>query len=334
MTTVHVPVPLDDDASRKLREALSGVVLPSAAAEAVRSWGPLVDDWLTAYDASPRTVAGYAREARVWSAWCESQGLDPLKAERRDVDRFAQERRRDPADPEKKGDSPRTLARRLAAISSLYAYAQSTDVVTRNPAKAVRRPKVNRRQSTSRALTAGEGGALLAAATADGPRSLALISLLLYQGLRVSEALSARIEHLGWDKGHRVLTITSKGGDEDKVPLAPPTHHAVEAVEDGRTEGLILCTSTGKPMDRRHAHRTVQRLAKAAGIKQWDDVGPHDLRHTAITGVLSSDAGLDAAQTFARHADPRTTKLYDHRVNDLNNHAAYKLTGFYQAPAK
>jgi len=38
----------------------------------------------------------------------------------------------------------------------------------------------------------------------------ALISLLALNGLRVSEATSADIEHLGLDRGHPALTITRK----------------------------------------------------------------------------------------------------------------------------
>lgn len=326
MTTVHVPEPLPDDPSPAHREPLTGVVLSGNQPDIIRSWGPLVTDWLDAYDASTATKAGYSREARLWNAWCESRGLDPLNARRRDIDQYAKDRRA-------AGDAPRTLARRLSALSSLYSYAASSDVVPANPAKNVRRPKVNRRHSPSQALTAGQGHALLAAAREDSPRSAALVALLLYQGLRISEALAADIEHLGWHKEHRVLTVTSKGGGSDTIPLALPTRRAVDAAINGRTTGPILATSTNKPMDRRHAHRTVQRLAKAAGIPDAEKIGPHDLRHTAITGVLMATKNLDAAQGFARHADPRTTKLYDHREQDLDNHAAYQLMGFYQPDA-
>ena len=41
---------------------------------------------------------------------------------------------------------------------------------------------------------------------------IALISLLALNGLLVSEATGADIEHLGLDRGHRTLTITRKGG--------------------------------------------------------------------------------------------------------------------------
>ncbi len=48
-----------------------------------------------------------------------------------------------------------------------------------------------------RGLSRREVRALLAAARAHSPRSSALISLLLLNGLRISEVLDARIEDLG-----------------------------------------------------------------------------------------------------------------------------------------
>jgi integrase len=55
------------------------------------------------------------------------------------------------------------------------------------------------------------------------PAEHALISLLALNGLRVSEATGADIEHLGLKRGHRTLTITRKGGKVVTIPLAPRT---------------------------------------------------------------------------------------------------------------
>ena len=60
------------------------------------------------------------------------------------------------------------------------------------------------------ALDRNELGALLVAAGLDPQPERALISLLVLNGLRVSEATGADIEHLGLERGHRTLTITRK----------------------------------------------------------------------------------------------------------------------------
>jgi integrase len=73
-----------------------------------------------------------------------------------------------------------------------------------------------------------ELGALLVAAGLDPPLEHALISLLALNGLRVSEATGADIEHLGLERGHRTLTITRKGGKVVTIPLAPRTARAID----------------------------------------------------------------------------------------------------------
>lgn len=180
-------------------------------------------------------------------------------------------------------------------------------------------------------LARGEVPLLLAAAEADGPRSDVPVRLFVEDGLRASEAVGADVEDLGWDKGHRVLTIIGKGGVEVKVLLLPPpTARAVDRAVAERSTGPILATSTGTRMDRRHAHRTIRRLARDAGVADREPIGPHDIRHTAITGVLDATNGnIDKAQRFARHASPVTTQVYDHRNKTLGDHPGYAFAAWF-----
>lgn len=301
---------------------VSGTIVPSTAVAPVEPWSVIVDYWVAA-QTSDRTVDGYRREARVYTAWCDERGLDPRGARRHDIEAYRNDRGA-------AGDSARTLARRLSALSSLYVYAGGYGIGA-NPVAGVKRPKVDRSSSPSQSLARTEVPNLLAVAEADSPRSAALVALLVLGGLRISEALSADVADLGHDHGHRTLTIRAKGGAETKVPLAPIVARAVDTAVAGRQSGPILATSTGKAMDRRHAHRTVQRLAKAAGVEGAENIGPHDLRHTAVTGVLEMTGSIDAGQRFARHASPVTTQGYDHRRRNLDDHPGYGLAAHFAA---
>jgi integrase/recombinase XerD len=78
-------------------------------------------------------------------------------------------------------------------------------------------------ESHATALDRNELGALLVAARLGLPAEHALISLLALNGMRVSEATGADIDHLGPERGHRTLTITRKGGKVVTIPLAPRT---------------------------------------------------------------------------------------------------------------
>ncbi|MEZ3156669.1 tyrosine-type recombinase/integrase [Microbacterium sp. BWR-S6Y] len=64
-----------------------------------------------------------------------------------------------------------------------------------------------------------EAVAFLDATARDGLRSRALATLLVYTGVRISEALVATLADLQHDTGHRVLVVTRKGCKHAKIAL-------------------------------------------------------------------------------------------------------------------
>jgi integrase len=93
-----------------------------------------------------------------------------------------------------------------------------------------------------------------------------LISLLALNGLRVSEATGADIEHLGLERGHRTLTITRKGGKVVTIPLAPRTARAIDLAIAERTDGPVFLAADGRRLGRHGAGRIVRKVARRAGI--------------------------------------------------------------------
>src|SRR5205814_6250156 len=114
-------------------------------------------------------------------------------------------------------------------------------------------------------LDRNELGALLVAAGLGPPLEHALISLPALNGLRVSEATGADIEHLGLERGHRTLTITRKGGREVTIPLAPRTARAIDLAIGVRTAGPVFLAADGRRLDRPCAGRIVRKAARRAG---------------------------------------------------------------------
>ena len=90
------------------------------------------------------------------------------------------------------------------------------------------------------------------------PAEHALISLLVLNGLRVSEATGADIEHMGLERGHRTLVITREGGNVVTIPLAPRTARAIDLATGERTEGPPFVTADGKRPDRHCAAQAGQ----------------------------------------------------------------------------
>lgn len=122
-----------------------------------------------------------------------------------------------------------TVARRLSALASFDEYCEQEQLLDRNAALNVRRPKVDF-ESRTLGLDRNELGALLAQAGLGSPRDHALASLLALNGLRISEALGANIGDLDFERGHRTLKIVT-------IPLAPRTSRAINLYIGERRTG-------------------------------------------------------------------------------------------------
>jgi integrase/recombinase XerD len=280
----------------------------------------LVAAWLLGYR-SPNTRRAYLRDITAWLSFCAGSRIEPLQARRPHIDAWARML-------EVAGAAPSSAARKLAAVSSWYSWLLAEDLLPgRSPCASIRRPSVSD-ESRTLGPDRDEARALLSASHELGPKYAALISLLLLNGLRVSEVVNADVSDLDVERGHRVLRVTRKGGRSALIPLAPRTSAAVGLLLDGRTDGPIFVGELhGRgPVGRltpSGATYMVRRVAKRAGISKR--LSPHSLRHGFVTLSLEAGATLPDVQDAAGHADPRTTRRYDRARHRLDAAPTYAL---------
>jgi integrase/recombinase XerD len=276
--------------------------------------------WLLGYE-SQATRRNYALDITAWLGFCESHCIDPLRARRAHVDAWARAM-------QVSGAAQRSVARRLAAVSSWYRYLVAEGVRADSPVQHVRRPKISDRGETP-GLTRVELRRLLAAAAESGSkRSFALLSLLAHTGLRINEALSRDVEHLAHDRGHRILRLERKGGNSDRTVLTAPVGRAIDDYLAGRITGPLFITKAGKRMGQPEAWKMVRRIARRASLDGAGEISPHSLRVAFITGAREAGVPLEDVQDAAGHADPRTTRRYDRGRHSLDRHASYGLTAW------
>jgi site-specific recombinase XerD len=244
------------------------------------------------------TREAYTLDLRQFTGWWRVRSLPLFSVRRADIETFAREL-------EAKRRARATVTRRLCTIAGVYKYAVEEELLDHSPAAHVRRPRLDY-ESHATALDRNEVGALLVAAGLGPAGEHALISLLALNGLRVSEATGADIEHLGLERGHRTLVITRKGGK--------------------------VVTMDGRRLDRHGAARIVRRVTGRAGIVKH--VSPHTLRHAFITAALDAGVPLRDVQEAASHADPRTTMRYDRARTSLDRHATYIVATYIAGAAR
>ena len=275
-----------------------------------------VAGFLAGYRTTTRT--SYRTDLRIFANWCHEASLSLFAVKRAHLELFGRWM-------EHNGRMGSTVARRISTLASFYRYCEQEELMAKNPAINVRRPKIDN-ESRTLGLDRNELGAFLVQAGLGSPRDHALASLLALNGLRISEALGADIEDLDYQRGHRTLNIVRKGAKHATIPLAPRTSRALDLYIDERIIGPIFLGLQGGRMDRYAADRTVKRLAKRAGITKR--VSPHSLRHSFITAALDAGVPLRDVQEAASHSDPRTTMRYDRARGSLDRHATYVVATF------
>jgi integrase/recombinase XerD len=217
---------------------------------------------------------------------------------------------------ERRGLSARSRTRALAAVRGLFAFMLREGIVTRDPSRELRRPRLGRR--LPRTLSRDEVGALLG--DEDGnpllQRDVAMIELLYATGLRVSELISLRTSQLDLEAGY--LTVVGKGRKERAVPIGTHArkrilHYLQEARQQllrRRLSPYLFVTRVGRPMSRQAFWQRLRQRALRSELRRH--VSPHTLRHAFATHLVDGGADLRAVQLMLGHADIGTTEIYTH----------------------
>ena len=216
--------------------------------------------------------------------------------------------------------SPATIRRKLSALSSLFDYLCEHNAVTHNPVKGVKRPKANSNEGTTPAIGDAEARDLLErpdAETLKGKRDRAILSTLLYHGIRREELCSLRVKDLETRQGVPHLRVFGKGS---KIRFLPAHPVAARLIVDYLEEAGHGNDKDG-PLFRPVRNNRSGILDKALHpnavyenvVRKYGGIGVHSLRATAATNALDHEADIAKVQEWLGHANISTTRLYDRR---------------------
>lgn len=296
----------------------------------------LAGAWI-ARQRSANTRKAYAHRFRAWESYARSAGVHPLEARLPLADAYARHIETAPTRVRAKGGrpgettptgqplSPSGRAQALSAAGSFYVYASRIGAVPADPFAAVPRPDIDPDHSSTEGLTPDETARLLQAARDHAARSYALVALLYLLGPRVDEILALDVGQLGYDRGHRTLPLRRKGGRVQAVPVPPLALDALVTYLDGRVDGPLFITTSGRRWSEPEVWKHLRVLARRADLPQASSIKPHALRHGFITDGLDAGVPLHEMQDAAGHRDPRTTQRYNRRRGRLDGHPAYKM---------
>jgi len=253
--------------------------------------------------ASPHTVDAYRRDLRRFAAECGSVPTTSVRA--RHVREFA-------GRLHARGLSPRSVARHLSSVRSLFDYLVRRRELGANPAHGVRAPKQGER--LPKTMDPDQAAQLFderVERTID-IRDRAMLELLYGSGVRLAELVALDVRDL--DLANGFVRVTGKGRKTRVVPLGSAATGAIRAwlgTRPGVRGADPLFTGRGNArISARNVQLRVKRIA--ARTTANEGVHPHVLRHSFASHVLESSGDLRAVQELLGHADISTTQIYTH----------------------
>jgi len=147
-------------------------------------------------------------------------------------------------------------------------------------------------------------------------RDLLYFRLMLNAGLRVSEAVALKPEHVDLNTG-RIDVREGKGAKDRVVYVGNGLLEELRTWMERRPESeYLLPTSKGKQVHPSHLRQSVKRYAEKADIDELDRVSPHTLRHTFATKLYRETGKIRKVQKALGHSDISTTMIYTHIVDE------------------
>ncbi|HUU43994.1 MAG TPA: tyrosine recombinase XerC [Planctomycetota bacterium] len=214
--------------------------------------------------------------------------------------------------------SAQTVARKLAAVRSLYKFLVSRGVCPANPAVGLRTPKTRRKlprfldETEMRRLVESPDTATLA-----GLRDRAILETLYSTGMRVGELVAMNVRDA--DFLSEAIRTLGKGRKERLVPIGRValavldeylTRRRRDAKAKPRDTDPLFINKLGTRLSARGVNRVLKKYILAEGLK--GKISPHTLRHSFATHLLNRGADLRSVQELLGHEHLTTTTIYTH----------------------
>lgn len=228
--------------------------------------------------------------------------------------------------------------RKLASLRTFYNYFYKKQIIKTNPPSLVDIPKIHEKEiirldpdEVALLLDEVENAEKLTRAQKrfhekTKVRDLALMTLLLGTGIRVSECVGLDIDDV--DFNNNGIKIRRKGGYEVVVYFGDEVRDALLAYmeerkrmipEEGHNNALFLSLQM-----KRMSVRSVENLVKkyASAVTKLKKITPHKLRSTYGTNLYRETGDIYLVADVLGHKDVNTTKKHYAAIEDSRRRSA------------
>lgn len=216
--------------------------------------------------------------------------------------------------------------RKLSSLRALYKYFFNKDKIAANTAAKIKTPKIHDKEIIR--LEVNEVSELISAVeSADGLskrqkayhenvklRDVAIITLFLGTGIRISELVGLNVDDVFFDSDSFV--VTRKGGnrtilyfnEEVKTALLNWLDYRNSIKTLDKNEKAMFLSIRNKRISVRNVQILVEKYAKA--VTPLKKITPHKLRSTFGTNLYKETGDIYVVADFLGHSDINTTKKH------------------------
>jgi integrase/recombinase XerD len=298
----------------RTRETQAVAVRPAAGhAKAPAATEADVDAFLRHLEAEKRftgnTLSAYRNDLRQLRAYLAEQGITNWNVDRGTVLGFIIRLK-------EQEYAAASLARKLAATKTFFAYLRRSGAIAEDPAAGVGSPRVGRH--VPQTISVDEVDRLLAAparrTSPEAIRDRAMFALLYATGMRVSELVSLDVSAVDVEAG--TVRCTGRAGRERLLTMDEKTSEALASylsagrpsLDRGGAAGALFLNHRGDRLTRQGFWLLMKSYASDAGITSA--LTPHTLRHSFAAHLLGKGALLREVQQKLGHANISTTQMY------------------------
>lgn len=241
-------------------------------------------------------------------------------------------------DGKKISNKENAIKRKISTLKSVFKYFYRTEKLSENIMERVQLPKLHSKEiirldidEVAMMIDEAENGEGLsdrqrAYHGKTKVRDVALLSLLLGTGIRVSECVGLDISDVDF-KNNGIL-IHRKGGKEVTVYFSDEVKEALQNYYDERVlileesghEGAFFLSMQNKRLSVRSVENLVKKYAKI--ISPLKKVTPHKLRSTYGTNLYKETGDIYLVADVLGHSDVNTTKKHYAAIEDDRRRSA------------
>ena len=231
-------------------------------------------------------------------------------------------------------------ARKIAALRSMYRYFLKREKIISNPSALIDTPKIHDKaivrldaNETADLLDEVEFGENLTDTekryhNKTKNRDLAIVSILVGTGMRVSECVGINIEDLDFE--NYAVKITRKGGNQSILYFGEEVAQALKNYIEERkqmpakegSENALFLSLQGKRIGVRAVQNLVAKYSKTS--VKLKHITPHKLRSTYGTSLYQETGDIYLDAEVLGHADVNTTKKHYAEIETGHRRSAAK----------